>query len=103
MQNEISSANGKALVIPQGTTSVQREQFSTKAIEVVVIPSSVVEIHASAFKDCTSLREVIFTADSHLASIGIAAFYNSRLTSFTAPPSLRKICQAAFYECKTLK
>ena len=69
----------------------------------MIIPSSVVEIHATAFKDCASLREVVFTANSHLESIGIAAFYNSGITSFNAPSSLRKVCQVAFCGCKNLR
>lgn len=92
MRGMMDKSDSRMLVIPQGTTQVQKDQFNTAYIEVVVVPSSVTEIGARAFANCASLREVVFTADSRLKAIGVCAFYNSGITSFTAPASLRVIC-----------
>lgn len=48
------------------------------------------------------MREVIFDDNSQLQKIGIGAFSETALEAFTAPASLRQICQQAFFKCAGL-
>ena len=72
-------------------------------IREITIPDSVTEIADSAFSGCSDLRSVTFGKHSRLEKIGQNAFAHTGLEVFTAPPSLRTISQAAFYECGSLK
>ncbi len=57
--------------------------FNFQLIDSVFIPATVTHIGANAFKDMTSLREVILEDGSQLVEIGEFAFsYNISLTSF---------------------
>lgn len=67
----------------------------------VVLPGTyqnlpVIEIGASAFKDCY-LRGI--TIPNSVTSIGDSAFYNSLLSSVTIPNSVTKIGKGAFASC----
>lgn len=64
------------------------------------IPSTLREIKANTFRECTHLRSVEFSEG--LAKIGSYAFSGSGIESFVAPVSLSVICQGSFCECQKL-
>ncbi len=48
----------KNMVLPEGTASIPKSAFAGTALESVTIPDSVTSIGASAFLNCTSLKEI---------------------------------------------
>ena len=72
-------------------------------VKRVVVHARVTEIADDAFRDWSSLTEVVFEQNSMLQSIGTHAFTGTALKSFTAPDSLRSIEDGAFAGCKNLK
>ncbi|MCD8015720.1 MAG: leucine-rich repeat protein [Lachnospiraceae bacterium] len=77
-------------------------------ITSVCIPNTVTEIGASAFASCTGLTSATFYAEmegdetTSLETIGDSAFYDTALTSFTCPDSLKAIGNLAFSETPAL-
>lgn len=58
----------------------------------------------AAFKDCMSLKQVIFVTTSSIISIEVNIFINcSSLMEITNPSSVTKIKRWAFDSCKSLK
>lgn len=53
-------AKGGSYVIPQGVTSIPYKLFAGSKITDVTIPTSVTQIHESAFFECAELTSVIF-------------------------------------------
>ena len=73
-------------------------------IKSVTIPSSIISIENSAFRNCTSLKNVIFAEGSKLTSIEAQAFCGcTSLTSITIPESVTSIGSSAFQGCTSLK
>ena len=65
------------------------------------IPNGVTKINDYAFKDCTSITEVVLS--SSVLSIGESAFNGSdRLTDVYIPSSMTSIDYGAFYKCTAL-
>jgi outer membrane protein OmpA-like peptidoglycan-associated protein len=63
----------------------------------VSIPPTITEIAAEAFRSSVDLKKIKFIGDSHLASIGRAAFYNAvSLDAIELPESLMLIGDLAF-------
>jgi len=82
-------------------TGIGKEAFYEKHITSVDIPDGVTNIGNSAFKYCTSLKNVIIP-DS-VTSIGYEAFYNCyELTSIKIPNGVTKINQRTFSGCREL-
>ena len=66
-----------------------------------IIPKTVTEIRDNAFKNCSSLTNVMIA--NSVKSIGESAFENcSSLTSITIPNGVTSVGYNAFYECKNL-
>lgn len=120
------SIDPRSLVVSDGTTAIEVDQYKERDLERVFIPKSVVEIRDSAFRGCKDLRKVVFEVGSRLKTIGNGAFYQcsgltaidfpeglerigmfafsqSGLESVTFPASLRTISQAAFTKCEHLR
>lgn len=66
-----------ALVIPDGTETIEESQYIGKDCERVFIPKIVTEIGNNAFEDCRNLKEVVFEEESKLEKIGQDCFQNS--------------------------
>ena len=64
-----------------------------------MLPHTLCVIKERTFVGCKNLRFVILDENSELKEIQSEAFYGSGLESFTAPSSLRKIGESAFYDC----
>ena len=60
-------------------------------------------ISRGAFSHCEDLEQVVFEPGSAPEEISEMAFKCSGIKSFVAPPSLRRIGDMAFQECKRLK
>ena len=90
-----ASLTGKEVIIPEGVTKIGYGAFRNSKITKVVIPSTVTEIDAYAFADCTSLQTVVFLCD--LTNISAYTFYNcSKLTNIQIPASVETIDMYAF-------
>ena len=59
----------RALVIPDGTETVEESQYKGTDYERVFIPKSVTIIEEYAFSDCEKLREVVFEEGSKLEKL----------------------------------
>lgn len=101
--------------VPQGVTSIGsaaivREkkyengnypEVNSKIVKAT-IPSWVTNIAANAFKNCTSLAQVVFEGDAkdNQLTIGAEAFSGCvEIKEITLPENLVKICTSAFYGC----
>ena len=75
-----------------GITRISDDLFSASGIQRIIIPSTVTEIGTSAFEDCEHLESVTFASDSHLTTIGDAAFAgNISLMAIDIPESVEVI------------
>lgn len=93
----------KKIVISEGITHIGKANFSTyfQALEVVVLPNSLISIEAIAFDGNTRLRTINFPPN--LKTIGAQAFVDcTSLTNITFPASLTKIDDLAFAFNKSL-
>ena len=70
-------------------------------IEKVVYGSGVTETGNYVFKDCTNLKEV--SLSNTVTMVGLSAFMNTGLTSFTPPATLTTILKDGFRDCTSLK
>ena len=94
----------RALVVPDGTETIEENQYKGKDYERVFIPKSVTEIRHHAFSECENLKVVVFEEGSMLKTIGEDAFNACRnLAEINLPKGLESIGSWAFYECKNLK
>lgn len=72
------------------------------SLDDITLPRTLRVIGEGMFRLCR-VKKVIFSPDSLLEEIETAAFWGSRLESFVAPPSLRKIGPVAFGNCEDLR
>ena len=116
----------RALLVPDGTDAIGKEQYAEKYYERVFIPRSVMQIKDFAFRNCKNLKEVVFEEGSKLQvigkgafygcialtkvsfpegleSIGVSAFQEAGLQSVIFPASLRTVGQGAFAKCEGLR
>ena len=71
-----------------GLQKIEEEAFTDcTSLDIITLPSTLVEIGNNAFRDCSNLREVTF--NDGLQKIGDWAFYNcSSSESITIPSTL---------------
>ena len=80
-------------------TSIGTSAFaSCTSLPTIAIPEAVTVIDQSVFNGCRNLKSV--TMGDAVTSIGITAFYNTGLTSFSFPKTLTSIGQSAFENSK---
>ena len=98
----IPKAISGSITIPSSMTSIGYQAFrNCSSLTNVVIPSSVTIIGNEAFSGCSSLTSV--TIPSGVTSIGFAAFYGcSSLTNIVIPSSVTIIDADAFRNCSSL-
>ena len=90
------------LVIPNSVTEIKAYAFrGCTSLTSVVIPDSVTNIDYYAFAYCTSLTSVVI--EDGVTSIGGAAFRNcTSLTSVEIPSSVTSIGDGVFSDCSSL-
>ena len=78
-------------IIPEGSL------VSAEKLTEVKFADSITDIGASAFKNCTLLKSIVFGDSSSLSRIGASAFENcSSLITFTIPKNVSEISENAF-------
>ena len=94
-----------SITIPEGVTRIGNSAFAgCRYFTFITIPVSVTLIGNNAFSDCSSLKSIIFSEKSRLASIEDSSFKGcSSLTSITIPKGVTKIGNSAFTGCSSLK
>lgn len=99
----LTSASGAVNDIPSTVTEIKGSAFKNcSSITEVVIPSSVKKIGSNAFDSCTSLKKVTFEGSA--CTLGSAAFIHcSALENITLPSGLTEIPDEAFFDCTSLK
>ena len=88
--------------IPQYVTVVRRV-VPRQDVCRVIVHRGVTTIEEDAFRNWTSLREIVFEPGSRLETVGTYAFADTALESFTAPMSLQRIDAGAFVNCRNLR
>ncbi len=119
------SKQGNQYNIPNSITKIGKNAFRDSKLKTIIVPNSVVEIEAYAFKNCNSLTKInipenIKNIEEHtfdnckslpyinipqsVINIEEYAFYScSSLTSLTLPNGIQKIKDYAFRQCSSLK
>ena len=102
-----SGAGIREYVIPDGTQEIAEGMFiNWGKLEKVEIPESVTRVGAKAFNGCSALKELSFTGDANIESIGEAAFFGcgfEELDLSDFGSSLASIETEAFAHCESLK
>lgn len=98
-----SGVRMKRLTFSEGTTRVpQSIACSSSSLEIVDFPSTIEEIEADAFVNCTQLKNPVFPEG--LRRIGDAAFRNcSGIDSLAIPASVEYIGHSTFMDMTSLK
>ncbi len=107
--NTITVDNIKYTVDSIGNGKVSALGDTTGWVKITV-PTNVTEINANAFKDCTTLTDVIFSSTSKCGKIGEYAFYGCTSlsnvqgngTKNRMPASIITIEDYSFYNCNAL-
>jgi hypothetical protein len=107
VSNALLSKDGKTLftypcqddsyTVPEGVTTIESWAFENPALISVTLSDTVTTIGASAFYNCTSLKEVIM--GNSVETLGQYAFSMcTSLESIMLPSSVREIGLLAFYK-----
>ena len=83
-------------------TNISKHMFSSSKITDIVIPNSVNYIDDSAFRDCTSLTNVVLS-DADNLQIHANAFYNTSLTTINIPNNVTYIGEYSLVGLRNLK
>ncbi len=91
----------KSLIIPQNLRVIPRDCFANSALTSITVPSSVIEIADSAFKDCRDL--VTVNLPDSINRINSATFSGCKsLTEIHLPETITSIGESAFADCTYL-
>ena len=83
--------------MPNYIKHIEYRAFAGCNFESIVIPDSVISIGQSAFSDCTSLSNVIFSESSELKAIGAWAFSEcEKIKDVILPNSIEQLGYRAF-------
>ena len=111
IEGELISSNGNLLLmdetgtlrLPESVTSIGVGAFSNvEGLKTIIIPGTVKEIKKDAFRNNTTLENVII--EDGVQIIGEHAFEGCRnLKEINLPNSIIEIRTQAFYECSSIK
>lgn len=93
----------KNVFLPTGRMEVCYDASRRGYSGTLFVPASVESIQKHPAYACFGLQQLVFEEGSRLNEIGDYAFSNTRLESFVAPQSLRKIGTMAFQNCERLE
>ena len=72
-------------------------------IREVSIPHNVRELCDGCFRECKSLRRVMFGSSASLERIGVSCFQETRVEEVAVPDSVRELCDGWFKGCMWLR
>lgn len=85
-------------------TSIGIQAFWAQDITNVILPKTIKDIKYRAFKSTVNLKNIVFSNEGNLKTIGYEAFYSCKsLTNISFPKSLETIEHNAFEYCSSLK
>ena len=101
----LGSSTSVPFVLPSSLTQIEALAFrNCPSLKTITIPDSVVSIGNNAFRDCKGLEAVLISPSSQLKTVGESAFENcEKLYAITLPASLETVSSKAFFGCRYLK
>jgi hypothetical protein len=84
-------------------TGRDREFRGDREVTHVTVADGVTEIKQLAFQGCKGLTNLSFLVGSVITTVGEGAFAGSGIINLLGMENVRKICEAAFIECKDLR
>lgn len=84
--------------VPEGVTEISAKAFNgNTSLQTIILPASLELIDVQAFKGCSALTTVTFTADGNAyLTIGAEAFCDTAIASITIPARVVSIGNEAF-------
>ena len=96
--------NCKEIIIPKSVTEIESQVFAgCKSLESIELHNDIYYIGTEAFKDCTSLKNVVLPKNPKYDALSRGMFENcTSITEVDIPSNIIKIGPSAFYNCKNL-
>lgn len=96
----LRTSSGKEYLPTENT--IGEHMFSSRGLQTILLPKSVISIDDQAFSSCRSLNKVVIYENS-VKTIGMVAFeYCSSLADIVLPEGVTTIGREAFYPCSSL-
>lgn len=96
----LRSSSGKEYLPTENT--IGERMFTSRGLQTILLPKSVISIDDYAFSSCRSLNKVVIYENS-VKTIGMAAFeYCSSLADIVLPEGVTTIARSAFWGCSSL-
>lgn len=96
----LRSSSGKEYLPTENT--IGERMFTSRGLQTILLPKSVISIDDYAFSSCRSLNKVVIYENS-VKTIGMAAFeYCSSLADIVLPEGVTTIARSAFGGCSSL-
>ena len=96
----LRTSSGKEYLPTENT--IGEHMFTSRGLQTILMPKSVISIDDQAFSSCRSLNKVVIYENS-VKTIGMAAFeYCSSLADIILPEGVTTIARSAFWGCSSL-
>lgn len=96
----LRTSSGKEYLPTENT--IGEHMFSSRGLQTILLPKSVISIDDQAFSSCRSLNKVVIYENS-VKTIGMVAFeYCSSLADIVLPEGVTTIGREAFHVCSSL-
>lgn len=102
--NNLSLPENKTVKLIDSVKVIYNKAFiNNSTIEKIELNNNIEKIGNQSFKNCSNLKEIIFSASTNLKEIGNEAFYDcNKLTTIDLPLGLMKLGNNCFAKCELL-